>query len=77
MKTNHEIDFKILGEELQCVEIELDANETVIAEAGNFMMMDDGIHMDTIFGDGSRQQSSFMDKLFSAGKRLLVGESLL
>ena len=76
MKTNHEIDFKILGEELQCVEIELDANETVIAEAGNFMMMDDGIHMDTIFGDGSRQQSSFMDKLFSAGKRLLVGESL-
>ena len=76
MKTNHEIDFKMLGEELQCVEIELDANETVIAEAGNFMMMDDGIHMDTIFGDGSRQQSSFMDKLFSAGKRLLVGESL-
>ena len=43
MKTNHEIDFKILGEELQCVEIELDANETVIAEAGNFMMMDDGM----------------------------------
>jgi uncharacterized protein (TIGR00266 family) len=76
MRSNHEIDYKILGEELQCVEIELDPNETVIAEAGNFMMMEDGIQMDTIFGDGSKQQSSFMDKLFSAGKRLLVGESL-
>jgi uncharacterized protein (TIGR00266 family) len=73
---NHEIDYKILGEELQCVEIELDPNETVIAEAGNFMMMDDGVRMDTIFGDGSKPQSGFMDKLFSAGKRLLVGESL-
>jgi uncharacterized protein (TIGR00266 family) len=76
MKSNHEIDYKILGEELQAVEIELDPNETVIAEAGNFMMMDNGIRMDTIFGDGSKQQSGFMDKLFSAGKRLLVGESL-
>jgi len=76
MKSNHEIDYKILGEELQAVEIELDPNETVIAEAGNFMMMDDGIRMDTIFGDGSKQQNSFMDKLFSAGKRMLVGESL-
>jgi uncharacterized protein (TIGR00266 family) len=76
MKSNHEIDYKILGEELQAVEIELDPNETVIAEAGNFMMMDDGIRMDTIFGDGSAKQSSFVDKLFSAGKRLLVGESL-
>ncbi len=76
MRSNHEIDYKILGEELQAVEIELDPNETVVAEAGNFMMMDDGIRMDTIFGDGSKQQSSIMDKLFSAGKRLLVGESL-
>jgi uncharacterized protein (TIGR00266 family) len=76
MKLNHEIDYKILGEELQAVEVELDPDETVIAEAGNFMMMDDGIRMDTIFGDGSQKQSGFMDKLFSAGKRLLVGESL-
>jgi uncharacterized protein (TIGR00266 family) len=76
MRSNHEIDYKVLGEELQAVEIELDPNETVIAEAGNFMMMDDGVRMDTIFGDGSKQQSGFMDKLFSAGKRLLVGESL-
>ncbi len=76
MRTNHEIDYKILGEELQAVEIELDPDETVIAEAGNFMMMDEGIRMDTIFGDGSKPQNSIMDKLFSAGKRLLVGESL-
>lgn len=76
MRSNHEIDYKILGEELQCVEVELDPNETVIAEAGNFMMMEDGIQMDTIFGDGSQQQGGLMGKLFSAGKRLLVGESL-
>jgi len=76
MKSNHEIDYKILGEELQAVEIELDPNETVVAEAGNFMMMDDGVRMDTIFGDGTKEQSGLMDKLFSAGKRLLVGESL-
>ncbi len=76
MRSNHEIDYKILGEELQAVEIELDPNETVVAEAGNFMMMEDGIRMDTIFGDGSKEQGGFMDKLFSAGKRLIVGESL-
>lgn len=76
MKTNHEIDYKIIGEEMQCVEIELDPNETAIAEAGSFMMMDDGIQMETIFGDGSKQQGGIMGKLFSAGKRLLTGESL-
>lgn len=76
MRSNHEIDYKILGEELQAIEIELDPNETVVAEAGNFMMMEDGIRMDTIFGDGSKEQGGFMDKLFSAGKRLIVGESL-
>jgi uncharacterized protein (TIGR00266 family) len=73
---NHEIDYKISGEEMQCVEIELDPQETVIAEAGSFMMMDDGIQMETIFGDGSRAGGGLMDKLFSAGKRLLTGESL-
>jgi uncharacterized protein (TIGR00266 family) len=61
---------------MQYVEIELDPNETAIAEPGSFMMMDEGIRMDTMFGDGSAQQSSLMSKLFSAGKRLLVGESL-
>lgn len=72
----HEIDFEILGEELQSVEIELDPSETVIAEAGAFMYMDDGIAMNTIFGDGSRQDQGILNKLFSAGKRILTGESL-
>jgi len=76
-RTNHEIDYKIYGEELQFVEIELDPNETAIAESGAMMMMDDGIRMQTIFGDGSAQQSTgFLGKLMSAGKRVLTGESL-
>ncbi|WP_345947819.1 TIGR00266 family protein [Mucilaginibacter sp. PAMB04274] len=74
---NHEIDYRIFGEEMQYVEVELDPNETAIAESGAFMMMDDGIQMQTIFGDGSQQQGGgLMGKIFSAGKRLLVGESL-
>ncbi len=78
MNSNHEIDYKIYGEELQFVEIELDPNETAIAESGSFMMMDDGIAMQTIFGDGSdkQEQSGFLGKLLGAGKRLLIGESL-
>ncbi|KAB2916865.1 MAG: TIGR00266 family protein [Bacteroidetes bacterium] len=76
MKTNHEIDYKIYGEEMQFVEVELDPQETVVAEAGSFMMMKDGIKMETIFGDGTQQQQGFMGKLFSAGKRLITGESL-
>ncbi|MFM7747877.1 MAG: AIM24 family protein, partial [Bacteroidota bacterium] len=54
-RTNHEIDYRIYGEEMQCVEIELDPQETVIAESGAFMFMDPGIEMQTIFGDGSSQ----------------------
>ena len=76
MKTNHEIDYKIFGEEMQCVEIELDPQESVVGEPGSFMMMVDGITMETIFGDGSKQDSGIMGKLFSAGKRLLTGENL-
>lgn len=76
MRTNHEIDYRIFGEEMQYVEVELDPMETAVAEAGSFMMMEDGIQMDTIFGDGSQQQSGLLGKLFTAGKRLLVGESL-
>ena len=76
-RTNHEIDYKIYGEELQFVEIELDPNETAIAESGAFMMMEDGIEMQTIFGDGSQQQATgLLGKLMSAGKRILTGESL-
>lgn len=77
MKTNHEIDYRLFGEEMQCVEIELDPNETVIAESGSFMYMDSFVGMETIFGDGSSNQGTgFMGKLMGAGKRLLTGESL-
>ena len=74
----HEIDYQIYGEEMQFVEIELDPYETVIAEAGSFMMMDDGIELATIFGDGSHKEedTGLWGKVFSAGERLLTGESL-
>ncbi|KQL55025.1 hypothetical protein AN964_16945 [Heyndrickxia shackletonii] len=73
---NHEIDYKIYGDDMQFVEVELDPGETVVAEAGSLMMMEDNIHMETIFGDGSNSSSGLMGKLFSAGKRMLTGESL-
>ncbi len=74
----HEIDYHIYGEEMQFVEIELDPYETVIAEAGSFMMMDDGIELATIFGDGSHKEENtgLWGKVLSAGKRLITGESL-
>lgn len=72
----HEIDYRIFGEEMQCVEIELDPEETAVAESGAFMMMDDGIQMQTIFGDGTGQRQGLLGKLMSAGKRVLTGESL-
>ena len=72
----HEIDYEIFGEEMQYVELELDPQEAAIAEAGNFMMMDNGIKMDTIFGDGSKENEGFLGKVLGAGKRLLTGESL-
>lgn len=76
-RVNHEIDYKVYGEELQYVEIELDPQESAIAESGAMMMMEDGITMQTIFGDGSSQQpTGLLGKLMSAGKRVLVGESL-
>lgn len=75
-RNNHEIDYRIFGEEMQYVEIELDPQETAVAESGSFLMMDDHISMETIFGDGSQPQTGFMGKILSAGKRLLTGESL-
>lgn len=74
--TTHEIDYNIYGEEMQYVEVELDPQEAVIAEAGTFMMMDDGIRMNTIFGDGSKQNEGLLGKVLGAGKRLLTGERL-
>lgn len=74
---NHEIDYTLHGDDMQFVEVELDPQETVIAEAGSLMMMDDQIQMETVFGDGSEKQGSgFMGKLMGAGKRLITGESL-
>jgi uncharacterized protein (TIGR00266 family) len=72
----HEIDYRIVGEDLQYVEVELDPNEATVAEAGGMMYMEDGIEMETVFGDGSQKQSGFMAALVGAGKRLLTGESL-
>src|SRR5215467_2389563 len=76
MSAMHEIDYKIHGDEMQYVEVELDPMEAAVAEAGGMMYMEDGIEMETIFGDGSQQTSGFMGALLGAGKRLLTGESL-
>lgn len=76
MATMHEIDFKVYGDDMQFVEVELDPCEAVVAEAGGMMFMDDGIEMETVFGDGSQQSSGLMGALLGAGKRLLTGESL-
>lgn len=77
MRKADEVEFKIHGEDIQFVEIMLDPGETIIAEAGAMMYMDSAIKMDTIFGDGSGKESNdLMGKLFSAGKRVLTGESL-
>ena len=66
---NHEIDYKLYGDDMQFVEVELDPSETVIAEAGSLMMMDDQIRMETIFGDGSTKQTGgIMGKMIGAGK---------
>jgi len=72
----HEIDYKIYGDDMQFVEVELDPNEATVAEAGGMMYMEDGIEMETLFGDGSQQQSGLLGALMGAGKRLLTGESL-
>lgn len=72
----HEIDYHIHGDDMQFVEIELDPGEATVAEAGGMMYMDDGIVMETIFGDGSQSSSGLMSSLLGAGKRLLTGESL-
>ncbi|MBA3269191.1 MAG: TIGR00266 family protein [Acidobacteria bacterium] len=73
----HDIDFVIHGNEMQFVEVELDPGEAAIAEAGVMMYMTQGVELETIFGDGSNQQSGgVLDALWGAGKRILTGESL-
>ncbi|MCF7223621.1 TIGR00266 family protein [Marilutibacter chinensis] len=73
-----DIDYRIVGTDMQFVEIELDPGETAIAEAGALMYKDAAVQMDTIFGDGSHsgQGGGVFDKLLSAGKRVVTGESL-
>jgi len=69
------VDYEIFGTEMQYVEIELDPGEAAVGEAGAMMYMQDGVQMDTVFGDGS-QQGGFFGKLLGAGKRLITGEGL-
>jgi len=71
-----EIDYEIFGEEMQYVEITLDPNEMVVAEAGGMMYMSAGVQMETVFGDPSAEHGGFLGKILSAGKRVLTGESL-
>jgi len=72
----HDVDYEIICDDLQVVEIELDPNETVIAEAGAMNYMDDGIIFETKMGDGSECDQGFFSKVFSAGKRMITGESI-
>lgn len=74
----HEIDYTVFGNEMQFVEIELDSQESTVAEAGSMMYMTDSIKMETVFGDGSASSAGggMMDKMLGAGKRLITGESL-
>jgi uncharacterized protein (TIGR00266 family) len=75
--TAHEIDFRIFGEEMQFVEVELDPGESTVAEAGSMMYKDTAVEMETLFGDGSGAgEGKLMDKLLGAGKRIITGESL-
>jgi uncharacterized protein (TIGR00266 family) len=73
---SHDVDYKIVGADIQAVEIELDPSETVIAEAGAMCWMDDGIAFEAKAGDGSNMDEGFFSKAFSMGKRVLTGESL-
>jgi hypothetical protein len=75
-RRSHDIDFRIVGNEMQFVEVELDPGESAVAEAGSMMYMTPGIQMETVFGDGSQQRTGVMNALLGAGKRLITGESL-
>lgn len=73
---SHEIDYKIFGDDMQYVEVELDKGETVVGEAGAMMYMHDGIDYEAVMGDGSKVKSSFFDKMLDVGKRVLTNESM-
>ena len=73
---SHEVDYELFGDDMQIVEVELDPEEVVIAEAGAMNYMEDGIEFEARMGDGAKPAGGFMDSLLSAGKRLVTGESL-
>ncbi|MEZ6117889.1 MAG: TIGR00266 family protein [Pirellulaceae bacterium] len=73
---SHEVDYEILGDDIQIVEVELDPGETVIAEAGAMNYMEEGIDFEARMGDGTEMDSGLMGKIFGAGKRALTGESI-
>ncbi|OVE80470.1 TIGR00266 family protein [bacterium J17] len=73
---SHEIDYEIFGDDLQFVEVELDSGETVVAEAGMMMFMEEGISFQAKMGDGSNPKGGMLDTLMSVGKRALTGESV-
>ncbi len=73
---SHEVDYEVLGDDIQIVEVELDTDETVIAEAGAMNYMEDGITYEARMGDGSQAEEGIMGKLLNVGKRVLTGESI-
>ncbi|KJS38685.1 MAG: hypothetical protein VR70_09445 [Rhodospirillaceae bacterium BRH_c57] len=76
MSKSHVVDYTIIGDDIQMVEVELDPGETVIAEAGAMTYMEDGIDFEAKMGDGSKPESGLFGKLLDAGKRVVTGESL-
>src|SRR5205807_805756 len=74
MPAMHDVDYKIFGDDMQFVEVELDPGEAAVAEAGGMFYMEDGVSMETVFGDGSARQRSFVDALMGAGRRRLDGD---
>lgn len=70
------VDYEIIGDDLQIVEIELDPTETIIAEAGSMNYMEEDISFEAKMGDGSNPGAGIMDSLLNVGKRVLTGESL-
>lgn len=76
MKKSHEVDYQVFGDDLQFVEVELDPQETVIAEAGAMMYMEESISFETKMGDGSNPNQGFLSSLGSVAKRAITGESV-
>src|SRR5919199_2373905 len=75
-RRTHEVDYEIIGDDIQLVEVELDQGETVIAEAGAMNYLEEGIAFEARLGDGSAAGQGFFGSLLGAGKRMLTGESL-